>query len=174
MMPLLKARRSPIRRNSRGAWKSRASRNSTRGKSLYAVFAASSRIAAVAACVTGYMKPEPKLRWASCESTVSCALGTIPSSWTIAIVPANSAISSPTIHVSVVRALRHSVGLNTGTALEIASIPVIAVDPEENARSTSSTPTPSVAVSGGLGVGVKAAAGGVDQARRPRARTSRG
>jgi hypothetical protein len=120
---------------------------------LYAVFAASSRIAAVAACTIGYISPEPKLRWASSESTVSCAFGTTPSSSTIAIVPANSTIKRPTIQVSVVRALRHSVGLNTGTALEIASIPVIAVDPDAKARRTSSTPTPSVALSGGLGVG---------------------
>ena len=70
-------------------------------------------------------------------------------------MPTNSATSSPTIHVSVVRALRHSVGLNTGTALEIASMPVIAVEPEEKARRISSTPTPSVAVSGGLGVAWK-------------------
>ena len=116
------------------------------------MFAASSRIAAVAACVIGYMKPEPKLRWASWESTVSCALGTTPPSWTIAIVPANSRISSVTIHVSVVRALRHSVGLNTGTAFEIASIPVIAVEPGGERAQDSSTPTPSIALRCGLGV----------------------
>ncbi len=56
---------------------------------------------------------------------------------------------------SVVRALRHSVGLNTGTALEIASMPVIAVEPEANARRISRMPTLSVAVSGGLGVAWK-------------------
>src|SRR5262249_18951644 len=117
-----------------------------------AVFAANSRIAAVAAWVNGYMKPESKLRWASSERTVSWALGTTPSSSTIAIVPANRAISRATIHVRVVRALRHSMGLNTGTALEIASIPVIAVEPEAKARRINRTETPSVAVSAGLGV----------------------
>ena len=52
-------------------------------------------------------------------------------------MPANIAISSPTIQVSVERALRHSTGLNAGTALEIASMPVIAVEPDAKARSTS-------------------------------------
>jgi hypothetical protein len=50
-IPLLKARRSPIFRNGGGAKRSRASRNITRGKSLYAVSAASSSTSAVAACV---------------------------------------------------------------------------------------------------------------------------
>jgi hypothetical protein len=40
--------------------------------------------------------------------------------------------------------------LNAGTALDIASMPVIAVDPEAKARRTRSTPTPSVAVSDGV------------------------
>ena len=35
--------------------------------------------------------------------------------------------------------------MNTGTALEIASMPVIAVAPEEKARNTSSAVTPSTA-----------------------------
>ena len=49
--------------------------------------------------------------------------------------------SSPVIQLSVIRALRHSVGLNAGTALEMASMPVMAVAPAANARSTSSTVT---------------------------------
>ena len=52
------------------------------------------------------------------------------------------AISSQTIQLRVVRALRHSTGPNAGTALEIASMPVIAVEPDENARSTSNRLTP--------------------------------
>jgi hypothetical protein len=68
------------------------------------------------------------------------------------MTPANIAISSPIIHVSVVRALRHSGGLKTGTAFDIASMPVIAVDPDANARSTSSSPIPSDAFNGGVGV----------------------
>src|SRR5258708_20997066 len=66
-------------------------------------------------------------------------------------IPANIAISRPIIHVNVVRALRHSGGLKTGTAFEIASMPVIAVDPDANARSTSSSPIPSDAFNGGVG-----------------------
>jgi hypothetical protein len=69
--------------------------------------------------------------------------GTIPLSSTRAMTPANIAISSPIIQLRVVRAFRRGTGSNTGTAFEIASIPLIAVAPEENARSTSSSPRPS-------------------------------
>ena len=44
-------------------------------------------------------------------------------------------------------------GRKTGTAFEITSIPVIAVAPEANARSTSSTPTASIAGWGAAGQG---------------------
>ena len=84
--------------------------------------------------------------WANCESTVWVELGTTPSRWTSTTVPANITINRLTIQVSVVRALRHSVGWKAGTALEMASMPVIAVEPDANARSTSRTPTPSLAV----------------------------
>jgi hypothetical protein len=67
------------------------------------------------------------------------------------MMPANIAISSPTIQVSVERALRHSTGLNAGTALEIASMPVIAVEPDAKARSTSSRVTAWEAWSAGGG-----------------------
>lgn len=53
------------------------------------------------------------------------------------------------------RALRQATGLKAGTALEIASMPVIAVAPEAKAFITSSTPSPSVAVTTGCGVGAK-------------------
>ena len=69
------------------------------------------------------------------------ATGTIPASRVITRTPANIAMSSPVIQLSVIRALRHSVGLNDGTALEMASMPVMAVAPEANARSTSSRVT---------------------------------
>jgi hypothetical protein len=58
----------------------------------------------------------------------------MPSRWTTTTIPTNMQISSPIIQVSVVRALRHSTGLNAGTALEIASMPVIAVEPDAKAQ----------------------------------------
>jgi hypothetical protein len=101
------------------------------------------------------MNPAPKLWCASCDSSVSLPFGASPSRWTTTTIPANIAISRATIQVSVVRALRHSTGLNAGTALETASMPVIAVDPDENARSSNSAPTASVAGSRGVGAGWK-------------------
>jgi len=44
------------------------------------------------------------------------------------------AMSSPLIQLSMIRALRHSVGSNDGTALELASRPVMAVAPDVNAQ----------------------------------------
>ena len=70
-------------------------------------------------------------------------------------MPTNIVISRATIQVSMVRALRHSTGLNAGTALETASTPVIAVAPEEKARSTSRAFTASVVGSRGGGSGWK-------------------
>ena len=43
-------------------------------------------------------------------------------------------MSSATIQVSVIRALRHSTALKADNALEIASMPVMAVEPDANAR----------------------------------------
>ena len=67
------------------------------------------------------------------------------------MMPVNIAISSPIIQVRVLRALRHSTGLNAGTALEIASMPVIAVEPDAKARSTSNRVTAWEAWSAGGG-----------------------
>jgi hypothetical protein len=50
MMPLLNAKRSPSRRNRRGACPFRAMKESNRGNPLKAVLAASSRTSAVATC----------------------------------------------------------------------------------------------------------------------------
>ena len=77
--------------------------------------------------------------------------------------PANIATSRPTISARTVRALREAGGWKAGTALEIASMPVIAVAPEEKARSTNSTVMPSIGSRPTTGVGVKPRAGGIDQ-----------
>lgn len=89
------------------------------------------------------------------KSTVSPDSGTTPSRWTMATVPAKRATSRPIIQESVVRALRQGTGWKAGTALEIASIPVMAVEPDAKARITSSRPTPSTACCGGVGTGAK-------------------
>jgi hypothetical protein len=49
-MPLEKASRSPRFMNCRGRYRSRATIEASRGKSAYAVLAASTRISIVAAC----------------------------------------------------------------------------------------------------------------------------
>ena len=69
------------------------------------------------------------------------ATGTIPASRVITRTPANIPMISPIIQLSVIRALRYSTGSNAGTALEMASMPVMAVEPAANARSTSSAVT---------------------------------
>ena len=48
------------------------------------------------------------------------------------------------IRISTSRALRHSGGLNAGTPLETASVPVSATEPAENARRIRNTPSASV------------------------------
>ncbi len=153
--PLLNASRSPMCRNRRGACPSRAMKNSSRGKSLNAVFAASSRISAVVAWRIAYPGPLGNVTRPSWDSSVSSARGARPSRWISPTRPAKSVTSMATIQPSVVRALRHSVGRNAGTALETASMPVIDTAPEENARSTSSRPRPSAAGTEGGGSGAK-------------------
>ena len=81
--------------------------------------------------------------------------GTMPSRCISTTSPANIATSRPTISARTVRALRDAGGWKAGTALEIASIPVIAVAPEENARSTNSTVMPSIGSRPTTGVGPK-------------------
>ena len=68
----------------------------------------------------------------------------MPSTCISTTSPANIAISRPTITVRTVRALPAEGGRKAGTALEIASMPVIAVAPEEKARSTNNTVSPSI------------------------------
>ena len=87
--------------------------------------------------------------------SVSSARGTTPVRWISRVSPAKSTTRALTIQVNVVRALRHSTGLNTGTAFDTASMPVIEVAPEANARRMTSRVSPSVAVTGGGGTGAK-------------------
>ncbi len=75
--------------------------------------------------------------------------------------PMNIVTSRTIITDRVLRALSASGGWNTGTALEITSIPVIAVAPDANARRISSTPSASVALWGAGAIGVEAVAAGL-------------
>lgn len=125
------------------------------GKSLNAVFAASSRISAVVTWTTAYHGPVGKVSRASWDSSVWPGRGTRPARWISRVSPANRTTSIATIQASVVRALRHSGVRNAGTALETASMPVIDTAPEANARSTSSSPSPSVAGTTGGATGAK-------------------
>ena len=56
-------------------------------------------------------------------------------------MPTNSTPRTTAITMSVVAALRASGGLNAGTPVAIASVPVRATAPDENARSRTRIPT---------------------------------
>jgi len=71
--------------------------------------------------------------------------GAGPVEWATTTTPMNIDTSRPTITERVLRALSASGGSNSDTALEMTSIPVIAVAPDENARRISSNPSASVA-----------------------------
>ena len=65
-------------RKRRGAYPSRATKKSRRGKSLNAVFAASARISAVAARISPRQGPLGNTCRANWEIIVSSAVGTMP------------------------------------------------------------------------------------------------
>src|SRR6476660_4752318 len=97
------------------------------GKPLYAVFAASTRIAAVANCRITNSAPWPHTAAASCERTVLCSLGYGCRRCASTEIPKNTPI-----HTRVAAAFFDSGRRNDGTPLEIASTPVSATAPEEN------------------------------------------
>ncbi len=57
------------------------------------------------------------------------------------VTPTNRTVRTPAITSSVVAALRASGGLNAGTPVAIASVPVSATAPEANARRSRKTDT---------------------------------
>ena len=71
-------------------------------------------------------------------------------------MPTKSVPRMPLIHSIVVAALRDSGDLKAGTPLETASMPVMAVQPEEKAFRMSSTPTASAPGTGERGTPVAA------------------
>jgi hypothetical protein len=130
-----------------------------RGKSAKDVLAARIRINVVAIWSarnnpkpTG---PAPKTERPTWEITVLVSVGTTLSRIAMNDRPRNIVPSSPPIHIRVVRAFRHSGGLNAGTPLEMASTPVTAAPPDANACRTTNSPIAPVvrATSSGIGRG---------------------
>src|SRR6476469_1099154 len=137
-----------------------ASSDASIGKPLYAVLAARTRTRAVEACTTkNIMLPAPKTAEASCAITVGWgAVVQSPgnptrshvdsATWTWAtmaraVIPTNMATARVPIAVNVRAALRALGGWKAGTPLLMASTPVRAVQPDENAlraRKSSASP----------------------------------
>ena len=111
------------------------------GNPLYAVFAASTRIAAVANCNDTNTGPWPNTAPASCDSTVRSVLGYGFKRCASTEMPKNRVPSSAPIHTSVVAAFFASGRRNDGTPLEIASTPVSATAPDEKPFSRRNTPS---------------------------------
>src|SRR3989304_5030948 len=84
---------------------------------------------------------------------VSSSEGTTPSPRASTVMPRKSVPRITAIHAGVMAAFRDSGGLNAGIPLEIASTPVRAVQPEENARRTRNHVNAVVAAGGGVGSG---------------------
>src|SRR5207249_9631407 len=124
----------------RGAKRSRARIEDRRGKSAKEVFAVSTSIRAVAICSTNQSGPGPNTVLPICEITVSVA-GTTPRLVARNDVPRNIEPMSMLIQMRVVLALRHSGFLKAGTPLEIASVPVKAVQPWAKADMSMNRPS---------------------------------
>ena len=143
----------------RGRYPSAACSAASRGKSAYAVFAAMVRMSVVAPIVARYSGPRPsKAARASCEITVSCSEGTAPISPARKLMPRKRKPRIPDIHSSVIPALRLRGSLNAGIPFEIASTPVRAVVPLENAWRIRKRPmarTGSTSSGGGSGTGYR-------------------
>ena len=91
-----------------------------------------------------------------------------------AVTPANMVAAMPPISASVVAAFRLFGGLNAGTPLAIASIPVSAVVPEANARSAKNSSASPVRLRvRGLGADAVVGALGDDRRRRRTAGSAR-
>src|SRR5258708_9954870 len=103
----------------------------SRGKSAYAVFAASVRIAAVASCRNQNVKPLPNTCLPIWANAVTLSLGYGCRWWARIDTPRNSVPRIVAIHVNVVAAFFDSGRRNAGTPLEIASTPLSATAPDE-------------------------------------------
>src|SRR5450432_3970694 len=106
-----------------------------RGKSAYAVFAASVRIPAVASWRNQNTKLLPNTCLPISANTVTTLLGYGRKWCARTDTPRKSDPRIVAIHVSVIAAFLDSFRWNAGTPLEIASTPVSATAPDENPRS---------------------------------------
>ena len=103
-----------------------------RGKSAYAVLAASVRMAAVANCSTTYSTvPLPNTAVPSCDITVVFSLGYGPRWWARICTPMKSVPRMMPIQTRVMAAFFDSGRRKAGTPFEIASTPVSATAPDE-------------------------------------------
>ena len=153
-MPFWKTRRSPIQAIWRGKKLSRANNAESLGKSAKAVFAASIRISSVVICSThsrGLWGPNTRMpNWAI---TVTSGLGATPYMKPRPLTAKNMLASSSPITSRVLRARWAEGERNNWTPLAIASMPVIAEQPELKARRIKNKPNGSTAFTRGGGSG---------------------
>ena len=83
--------------------------------------------------------PAPKTRWAICDTTVSLSTGRIPRAEARKVIPTNIVPRMSAMKPSVIAALRDSGARKAGTPLEMASMPVSAVQPDGEARASTGT-----------------------------------
>src|SRR5258705_10017784 len=108
----------------------------SRGKSEYAVFAASGRMPAVVSWRTQNTTLSPNTCLPIWANTVTFWLGYGSIRWARIDTPRNSDPRIVAIHTSVVAAFFDSLRRNAGTPLEIASTPVSATAPDVKPRSS--------------------------------------
>ena len=161
MMPFEKTRRWPRLVSGRGMKSSCAWKFARRGKSANEVFAARIRISVVAIwSIRNIAVPTPPLPNTARPTSEITVLVSVGVTWSFIArndSPRNITPSRLPIHISVVRALRHSGGLKAGTPFEIASTPVTAAPPEAKACRIRNRPIAPVvsATSGGMGSGCR-------------------
>ncbi len=113
---------------------SRARIDASRGKSAKLVWAANTRIPIVEMRRTYQAGPWPKVARPTCESTDSVADGRAPAVVARKEMPRKTKPRITAIITIVAWAFFHSGGLNAGVPFEMASVPVIALQPSANAR----------------------------------------
>ena len=121
-----------------------------RGKPAKAVLAANTRISRVVICSAhSSTLPEPKARMPICASTVRSGSGATPYRKPSPLTTKNMAASIVPMTSMVLRARRAEGSRNTLTPLAIASMPVMAEQPELKARKIRKTPSGSTALKRG-------------------------
>ena len=154
LIPFWNTSRSPTQAIWRGKKLSLANNAERRGKSAKAVLAASIRISNVVICNThnsGVLGPNTRMpNWAI---TVTSGLGATPYMKPRPLTARNMLASSSPITSKVLRARWAEGERNNWTPLAIASMPVIAEQPELKARRIKNKPKGSTAFTRGGGSG---------------------